>query len=245
MPNCALPDHLKGTTAKSDDMETDFDNPAQENWKRSWKAFGPRCPKIPWYKLNAWSALRLPIPFTKFALPFFPVLKRWREHPALLIGYNIPRWVAPGDVSVLFVPQFMKRWVFPWTQRGKITVTETKQGAKNYDMGHVVDGIRKAYAPSPIQNNTYGWSFAWTWPGLHLVISYRADAREDGPGISADTHKSRMFWRWLNSKLRKRYLDHPVKSNEFVVFFRGIIGRWDSLDDYYVAPATTLQLDYN
>lgn len=241
-PNSALPPHLQGTTAEG--TGRDHDNIVQKQWKLADKAFGPRCPKVAWYKLAAWSVIRFQIPFTGIGVPIIPALKRWREFPVVIAAYNCPRWMGAEDKSILFVPQFMSRWIWPWTKKGPITVTEMKADNPFYQRGHVTT-LPGLYGPSPIQGFAYGWSWQLTWPGFHGVLSFRADAREDGPGVPAHTSKSRAFWRKMNGIFRKKYLSDPRKRDEFVFFARGLFGRWTSGDMYYVAPAVTVQFDYN
>lgn len=243
MPLCALPEKLQKNDIPDGDG-TDHDNAAQKFWKRSVTAFGPRCPQIPWYKLSAWTWIRQSVPFTSWSLPLFPVLKRWREFPVVLAAFNCPRWMGAEDKSILFVPQFVNRWVWPWTNKGPITVTEMQKENEWFDRGHVTT-LPGHYGPSPIQDMSYGWSFQLTWPGLHVVLSFRADAREDGPGVPASTSASRSFWRKMNHIFRSGFMDDPQKAKEFVFFARGIFGRWDSGDWFFVAPDLTVQFDYN
>lgn len=163
MPICALPEHLKdhGSTPIGDG--TDHDNSVQRAWKRAWTAFGPRCPQ-------GLTFLRQAIPWTNFSIPYFPVLKKWREFPKVLLAYNVPRWMGLEDKSVLFIPQFVGRLIGFWTPTEPWTATEMQQGNEWYQRGHVTS--LRPYGPSPIQKLAYGWSWQLTWP-LHFAISYR------------------------------------------------------------------------
>lgn len=232
---CALPEHLQKNESRGEGTGTDLDNKAQGKWKRAWTAFSHKCPQ-------GLAFLMQGIPWTKYAIPFFPVLRKWREFPVMLLGYNCPRWMGTGDVSVLFVPQFVRKWIGIWTPKEPWTATEMNKANPHFDRGHVTTLV--PYGPSPIQDSVFGWSFQLTWP-LHAVLSFRADARLDAPGVPTHNAKSRAFWRKMNGIFRKRYMNNPKKADEFVFFARGGFGRWDSGDDYFVAPDITIQFDYN
>jgi len=98
----------------------------------------------------------------------------WRLAPKLLIGYNVTRWMNPGDKDIIDV-----RWKKGWS----------------------VGGINmKHYGPSPLQKFSK-WGFSLTWP-LHFEFhcqftpprGYTFDA--EGPPYSEKVLLFRIGCRW-------------------------------------------------
>jgi len=68
----------------------------------------------------------------------------WRRHPILLIGYNVTRWMTPGDRDVIAI-----------------------QWKKGLSFGGINMGN---YGPSPLQKFSK-WGFSVVWP-LHFEFHY-------------------------------------------------------------------------
>lgn len=170
MPRCALPEHLqKDPFAEGDG--TDWDNSAQRWWDRGWTAFGYRCEK-------GWTWLRQGIPWTKYSIPYFPVLRQWRKFPKLLLGYNVTRWMGEQDHSVVFVAPYVNKWLFPWSRRTNLPATEMQNSNEQFDEPILLEHLRN-YGPSPIQY----WAdvhFQLTWP-LHVVFSINKKRKNKTP----------------------------------------------------------------
>lgn len=232
MPIDALPPRLQENLFPHGDG-TDGDNAAQQYHSRAWTAFGPRVEK------QRWTWARIGIPYTRFSVPVCPVLAKWRLFPKLLIGYNVARWMAMDDWSVIFVGRFVSKMFWPWTSLYQLPVIEMQPDNQKYGesltamvRGRLWDTIEKnyfiayAYGPSPIQKFAFGWSWQLTWP-LNGVISYR---RKIGPNDK--------FWQWLGKITKQK------NEAEFVWFFR-FGGRWDSKDMYYVFLSAAFGFDWN
>lgn len=157
MPCSALPAHLqKDPFAEGD--KTDHDNPAQRWWSRCWTAFGPNATEE-----TGW--VGIPIPYTRYRIPLFPLQAKWRRFPIVLIAYNVPRWMGKKDNPAFVNFEMVNRLI--WLQRDVVMTDENTR-------------VKYQVGVSPIQKP---FSFALTWP-LHFVItgkkmSFRIGARWD------------------------------------------------------------------
>ena len=124
---------------------THEDWPLPLRWvPRAWSAFGSRSG-------GAWRWL-------------FP------DRPRVILAWNCPRWMTPGDKSVLIIHSFEKAWLLPW-MRQTAEGFETKAGHDSYLKNRRV--ALRYYGPSPIQSfDRTKSSFQITYP-FHVAFHFQ------------------------------------------------------------------------
>lgn len=150
------------------------------------------------------------------ALEHNVLTKYIKSPPKLVKGYNITRWMMPGDESVLHIPKF----------KGKILTAET--------LPEMTEGYERNPA-NPRYGQLVRVKLAWYGPTSLQKF-------EDDSWLYRDpSHYSRH-----KMIKRREVQGKPKEKTgaDIVAFFR-VGWRWDSIDNYYIKNAFYMGLAWN